>query len=134
MHRIGVFLLAFCLLGSGASVSCRGAVKSYDDLSAMQIAALQESEGRLVQDDRVLEALQSDLLHRQISRRDFAVQEREVVACIGDEAAFQNSVLRKQSDFPAKSQAVLRTIGKYSVEIPLAVLMAFLRAGGNYSP
>ena len=127
-------ILAICAFGLSGSSSCRAAVKSYDDLSATQIMALQESEGRLLNDDRILQALGNDLKNKRVSREDFSHQDLELVACIREEAELQNAILTKQSTFPEHAHAVLLTIGKYSVAIPLAILTGILRGGGSFSP
>jgi hypothetical protein len=134
MHRPVVFFLALLALGMGTSSLSQAAVKSYDDLSAVQMMALQESDGRLLNDDRALESLQNELIHHKISRREFALEDRELTACITEEAAFQNAVLTKQSTFSEHSLAVLRTIGKYTLGISAAILEGILKGGGNFSP
>jgi hypothetical protein len=132
MYRMAIAALLTLVIGSFSS--SRGAVKTLNDLTAMQIMALQESEGRLVKDDQTLQALESDLKHKRISRSDFENQSRELVSYIGEEASLQNAILTKQSTFPEHSDAVLRTIGKYAIEIPVAILCAIARSGGNFSP
>jgi hypothetical protein len=127
-------ILAFCAFGFGTAFSCSAAVKSYNDLSATQIMALQESESRLLKDDQTLQALENDRLNKRISRQEFAYQDRELVSYIDEESSLQNAILIKQSTFPEHSRAVLRTIGKYSIQIPLVILTAILRSGGSFSP
>ena len=89
---------------------------------------------RLLNDDRMLQTLENDRKNKKISRRDFTEQHQELIACISEEADLKNAILMKQSTFSEHSDAVLRTIGKLAVEIPLCVLTGILKAGGSFSP
>lgn len=135
MVRLAIFLLAFefCTISTAGA-----AVKSLQDLTVTQTLALQESENRLIADDRILQALENDRKNKKISAKDFAWQSHDLIAYIGAEAQFQNAILTKQHAFPSVdlpegAVKVLRTIGKYTLQISVDALCGFLKSGGNYS-
>jgi hypothetical protein len=143
MHRLAVILLV--LIAFEISVSTvKAKVKSFRELSATQIMALQTSEARLAIFDRDLRDLERDRDRRKISARDFAWEQRDMMAFIAAESEFQNSILIRESTFPEgphlsdKADAVLRTIGKYSIEAPVYIAVAALeglgRSGYTFSP
>jgi len=139
MERRAVLVLVYLAFAGGLSVSHAAVVKSVDDLPLDRKMALQQSENRLIQDDRVLQQLESDRQHKKISAQNFAWQYRDVLAYIDAEANFQNNLLAKgpasfDIQLPDGATKVLRTVGKYSIEIPCVILTAILKGGGNFSP
>jgi hypothetical protein len=143
MHRLAVILFGLAAFELSASVS-EAKIKSFQELSATQIMALQESENRLATFDRDLQDLEREREYKEISLREFAWQRRDLVAYIGAEAQFQNSILTHETTFPEgpelsdQAVAVLRTVGKYSIEVPGYVLDVALeglgRSGFTFSP
>jgi hypothetical protein len=116
------------VIGLFSTVKAR--VRSLNDLSALQIAALQESEQRLATFDLRLQEL--DHAHRvgKISFRTYSRKSKELTDLIADEAEFQDCILTKQSDLPEKADKVLATVGKFAVEAPLYLSMVALEALG----
>jgi hypothetical protein len=127
-------MLVFCLLGLGGLISCRGAQKSIDDLSAVQIMSFQESENRLLIDRQAMDSLQNDLEYHRVSHRIFAARYQQISTLIADEVGLQNCITTKSKAYTGKTDAVLRTMAKLAVQIPLTIATAILTGGGNFSP
>jgi hypothetical protein len=96
-------------------------VKDLDDLSAMQISALQESSGRLdVYDQRLME-LDKLLAQGKIRAASYHRQANQLTSLIADECQFQNAVLIKDPKIKVMAQHLLDNIQKALQASPVIV-------------
>lgn len=125
-----VIIFALCTAGLAD-----GSVRKYQDLSLDEQLALQRSEARLALYDRTLIALDDELKHKKISRREFSYEERDQKAFIGAEANYQNGILTKTSTFPEASREVMENIAKYTILVPavIAGIAAKALAGSSFT-
>jgi hypothetical protein len=128
VFRAAIFLLAFLAFGVGMSsaVEAKAAViKSYKELNPAQKMDLELSEDRLNNDDRILLNLERDRKNKKISEQDYESQYHDLVNHISAEACLQNEILTKHPqdfEFPEGAAKVLRTVGKYSINVVASAL------------
>ena len=121
-----------CLISSAA-------IRHYDKLSFGEQVALQVSEQRVVLYDQELATLDHLRQHHKISTDDYHWKSATVVFYIQQEAQFQNNILYGRPPsldvvLPEGVSNVLRSVGKYSLGISVALLEGILKGGGNFSP
>jgi hypothetical protein len=110
-----IVLLLGCCLALVFAWPVDAATRKISDLSAQQIAALEESEQRLAAYDHALQSLDDSRLRRKIGSSDYATRKNALIILICDEAQFQNAVLTKDSNKPEPTtEDVLSTIAKSS--------------------
>jgi hypothetical protein len=114
------------LLLAGASLPFSGCatVKTGDDLSAMQISALQESNERLDVYDRQLQKLDADYAKGKIRRSVYDRETRDLVALIREESEFQNAILIKDPKIKVMAQHLLETIQKVAEGMATITVLA----------
>ena len=120
MRRRVAFLLT--ILGVALPTVGQAAVKSPSELTYPQVAALQDSERRLITYDRALQQLDFARTEKKISQRDYVRINHDLNGFIEAEAHYQNELLTKHSSFPEDEREVLGNIEKYAVEVPLYIL------------
>jgi hypothetical protein len=114
-------------------------VKDYDDLSAVQISALQESNARLDTFDQRLQELDSMLAQRKIHAREYKRRADELTSLIAEESQFQNAILIKDPKIKVMAQHLLDNIQKALEETPVVlggIALVALRglAGATITP
>jgi hypothetical protein len=102
----------------GASVHGRGAIKTYDDLSAVQINALQESNTRLDVFDQRLRQLDTELARGKIHSGFYKQRAAELTSLIAEESEFQNAILVQDSKIKVLVQKLSNGIQKMLVATP----------------
>ena len=111
---------AVCLLCVLVLASC-ATVKSYDDLSAVQISALQESNERLDAFDKRLMELDHQLASREIHAAAYKRQADELTSLIAEDCQFQNAILIKDPKIKIMAQHLLDNIQKAFAASPVIV-------------
>jgi len=96
-------------------------VKSYDDLSAVQISALQESNERLDTFDKRLVILDDKLARGKVHVAEYKRRADELTSLIREESQFQNAILIKDPKIKVLAQHLLDNIQKVFAESPLIV-------------
>ena len=96
-------------------------VKTYDDLSAVQISALQESNERLDTFDKQLMELDDKLARRKIHAVEYKRQADELTSLIAEESQFQNAILIKDPKIKVMAQHLLDNIQKAFEASPVIV-------------
>jgi hypothetical protein len=129
-------LIAFCV--AIALCSC-ATVKSDDDLSAVQISALQESSERLDTFDQRLMELDAELGKGKIHAAPYKRRADELTSLIAEECQFQNAILIKDPKIKIMARHLVDNIQKAFEATPLvieALSMIALRglAGATITP
>ena len=109
------------VLGTVLALTGCATVKSYDDLSAVQISALQESNGRLDTFDQRLMVLDDDLAKRKIHAIAYKIRADELTSLIAEECRFQNAILIKDPKIKIMAQHLLGNIQKVLAASPVIV-------------
>jgi len=114
-------------------------VKTYDDLSAVQISALQESNERLDIFDKRLQELDNQLADRKIHAAAYKRQADELTSLIAEESQFQNAILIKDPKIKVMARHLLDNIQKAIEATPViaeAIALVALRglAGATITP
>jgi predicted aminopeptidase len=130
--------LTGCLAVILAFTGC-ATVKTYDDLSAVQISALQESNERLDTFDKRLQELDNQLATRKIRAAAYKRQADELTSLIAEESQFQNAILIKDPKIKVMARHLLDNIQKAIEATPViaeAIALVALRglAGATITP
>jgi hypothetical protein len=129
MPRVGLIL--GCSLIIAFALPANAAMRKFNDLSAQQVAALQNSEQRLIAYDHALQSLEDRHLRRKVDARAYETRKDELLALICDEAQFQNAVLTKDTNKEeATTEEILSDIVRYS---EVASFYALQVAGGLFN-
>lgn len=112
-----VVLLIF-IFWVGASEHGRGAIKTYDDLSAVQINALQESNARLDMFDQRLRQLDTELARGKIHTGFYKQRAAELTSLIAEESEFQNAILVQDSKIKVLARKLADGIQKTLAAAP----------------
>jgi hypothetical protein len=138
MRTSHVILAAFVFFTNGF-VAGHAGVRSFEKLNLDEQLALARSESHVGVYDRELLTLDQELKHGKISAYDYQWQTQELVTYINTEVYYQNAILKERPlsldvELPEGATKVLRTVGKYSLGISLALLEGIAQGGGNFSP
>jgi len=124
-------LRTILVLGISLALSGCATVKTLDDLSAVQISALQESNERLDTFDKQLMQLDAKLARKKVHTAAYKRQADQLTALIAEECQFQNAVLIKDPKIKVLAQELLDNIQKAvdaSPQVLGALAQAALRA------
>ncbi|MCE0499286.1 MAG: hypothetical protein LV481_15205 [Methylacidiphilales bacterium] len=130
MNRV-TWWMALLLAGASLSFSGCATVRTIDELSAMQISALQESDQRLDVYDGQLQKLDDAYAKGKIHRAAYEKQTKSLVALIRDESEFQNAILIKDPKIKVMAQNLLDNIQKALEMTPIVIEdagLVFLKA------
>ena len=141
MRRLtGSSARAFALWTAVAFTGC-ATVKTYDDLSAMQISALQESNGRLDAYDQGLMVLDNELAKGKIHGAVYKRRTDELTSLIAEECQFQNAILIKDPKIRIMARNLLDNIQKafeatpaIATVVALEVLRGLAGANATITP
>jgi len=106
-------------------------VKNYDDLSAVQVKALQESNARLDAFDRSLMELDKKFAKGKIPPDAYKRRSHELTSLIAEECQFQNAILVKDPKIKIMAQNLLDNIQKAAEATPkiaTAITVGVLKA------
>ena len=114
-------------------------VRTLDDLSAVQISALQESNERLDTFDKRLMDLDARFANKKIHVAAYKRQSTELTSLIAEECQFQNAILIKDPKIKVMAQHLLVNIQKAfeaSPAVVTALALGALRglAGATITP
>ncbi|MCE0523521.1 MAG: hypothetical protein LV480_11495 [Methylacidiphilales bacterium] len=139
MRRLAAYfgvVFAFWMIVSFSGCS---SIKSYDDLSAVQVGALQESNERLDAFDKQLMELDDKLAKGKIHVAEYKKRADELTSLIAEESQFQNAILIKDPKIKVMAQHLLDNIQKAIEETPViaeTIALVALRslAGATITP
>ena len=115
----GLIAIVVALVATMVFNGC-STVQSYDDLSAVQISALQESDQRLDVFDQRLKELDDKLAKGKIHIAAYKRQADALTSLIAEESQFQNAILTRDPKINEMADHLLNNIGKV-VEIAFAL-------------
>ncbi len=121
-----VFSLVMVMALSGCAT-----VNNYDDLSAVQISALQESNARLDAFDKRLIELDNKLAEGKIHTAVYKEKADELTSLIAEESQFQNAILIRDPKIKIMAQHLLDNIQKAveaTPKIAAVITMSVLEA------
>jgi outer membrane murein-binding lipoprotein Lpp len=127
------------VFGTAIALSGCDTVKDYDELSTVQISALQESNARLDTFDQRLQELDSKLAQRKIHAAEYKRRADELTSLIAEESQFQNAILLKDPKIKIMARHLLDNIQKAIEATPAiaaAITLGALRglAGATITP
>jgi hypothetical protein len=136
MRKKLILVVGLCAASFLSFSPARAHVRSLQSLTPEETEALAASQQRLVIFDRELQSLDARLARRQVSRRQYAYEQHDLIVLISGEAAIQNGILRHSEPLISEgTREVLENIARCTVLVP-AYALAFVAhglAGSSYT-